>query len=484
MSTFSIIRQPAFLEPAFQNTIAFVVDSTNATASNFKYVFDVYTNPTFAGTYSFRTRVSTYPKTDATCVFSPHYVLKDQLTYNFTPYTTGYTQATQSLTYYYLALGESYNPQISFADTYFFFGFLALTFSTPVDLQVGDIIRIDKDDKTVNPQYDGTASVMAISNNNQLIFTDKLWGVNSVNEGGNIIDVLRFSATSSKLSSFNGTRQYDEISTNFQTRYELNSGTSTRKFLTSFVGEKPVYFKNNEYAVYETLSFLLGTQSNTNWNGLGFKVITYNSSGSQIATYDLPMANTYKTGTTRYNGAAGPANLLAYSPGVNPLMNNNVDKYQIYLYETGTGATWSETRTYKIKRQCREYELITLAFLNKLGGIDYWHFNLLSKYQSKIKRDIIQKVLKYNYAIGDRGIQVINQDIQEEWTINTDYMSDDEALFIKELVESPEVYYLDGTNMLPVIITSDTYEFKSTLNNILIQYTLTFVKAYDTISNV
>jgi len=484
MSTFSIIRQPAFLEPAFQNTIAFVVDSTNATASNFKYVFDVYTNPTFAGTYSFRTRVSTYPKTDATCVFSPHYVLKDQLTYNFTPYTTGYTQATQSLTYYYLALGESYNPQISFADTYWFLGFLALTFSTPVDLQVGDIIRIDKDDKTVNPQYDGTASVMAISNNNQLIFTDKLWGVNSANESGNIVEVLRFPALSSKYSAYNGTRQYDEISTNFQNIYQLSSGTSTRKFLTSFVGEKPVYFKTGEYATYETLSFLLGTQSNTNWNGLGFRIKTYNSSDTLLATYDLPMANSFKTGTPRYNGAAGPANLLAYSPGVNPLMNNNVDKYQIYLYETGTGAIWSETRTYKIKRQCREYELITLAFLNKLGGIDYWTFNLVSKYQSKIKRDVIQRVLQYNYSIGDRGIQVINQDIQEEWTINTDYLSDDEALFIKELVESPEVYYLDGTKMLPIIITTDTYDFKSILNNLLIQYTITFVKAYDTISNV
>ena len=484
MSTFSILRQPSFLEPAYQNTIAFVVDSTNATASNFKYVFDVYTNQLFTGTYSFRTRVSTYPKTDATCVFSPHYVLKDQLTYNFTPYTSGYTQATQSLTYYYLRLGESYNPQISFADTYYFFGLLGLTFSTAVDLQIGDLIRIDKDDKSLNPQYDGTASIIFKSGDNRLFITNKPWGVNSVNESGNVIEVLRFSATSSKYSAYNGTRQYDEISTNFQNIYQLSSGTSTRKFLTSFVGDKPVYFKDGEYATYETLSFLLGTQSNTNWNGLGFRIETYNSSNTLLATYDLPMANAYKTGTPRYNGAAGPANLYPYQPGGNPLMNNSVDKYQIYLYETGTGATWSETRTYKIKRQCREYELITLAFLNKLGGIDYWTFNLVNKYQSKIKRDVIQRVLQYNYSIGDRGRQVINQDIQEEWTINTDYLSDDEALFIKELVESPEVYYLDGVKMLPIIITTDTYDFKSILNNLLIQYTITFVKAYDTISNV
>ena len=484
MSTFSIVRQPSFLEPVYQNTIAFVVDSSNATASNFKYIFDVYTNQLFSGTYSFRTRVSTYPKTDATCVFSPHYVLKDQLSYNFTPYTTTYTQATQSLGYYYLRLGESYNPQISFADTYFFFGLMGLTFSNPVDLQVGDIIRIDKDDKSVNPQYDGTASIVLKDSLNKLFITDKPWGVNSANESGNVIEVLRFSATSSKYSAYNGTRQYDEISTNFQNLYELNSGTSNRKFLTSFVGEKPVYFKTGEYATYETLSFLLGTQSNTNWNSLGFKIQTFDKNNALLLTLTQSMSNSFKTGTPRYDGFAGTANLVGYNIGGNPLMNNNVDKYNVTLFENGTGLTWSETRTYKIKRQCREYELITLAFLNKLGGIDYWTFNLLSKYQSRVNRTTIQKVLQYNYKIGDRGRQVISQNILEEWTINSDYLSDDEALFIKELIESPEVYYLDGINMLPIIITSDTYDFKSTLNNILIQYTITFVKAYDTISNV
>jgi hypothetical protein len=483
MGTFSILTQPNFLEPAYQNTIAFVVDSTNATASNFKYVFDVYTNPTFSATYSFRTRVSTYPRTDATCVFSPHYVLKDQLSYNFSPYTTTYIQATQSLTYYYMRFGESYNPEISFSSTSNFIGLLVISFSQAVDLQSNDIIRIDKDDKSINPQYDGTAKILASGPFNNYI-TDKPFGIASSNEGGNIVEVTRLVATSSKFSSFNGTRQYDEITNNFRTTYELSSGTSNRKFLTSFVGEKPIYFKDGEYATYETLSFLLGTQSNTNWNSLGFKIQSFDINGSPLLTLTQSMSNSFKSGTPRYDGAVGTANLVGYNVGTQSFMNNNVDKYNVTLFENGTGATWSETRTYKIKRQCREYELITLAFLNKLGGVDYWTFNLVSKYQSRINRKTIQKVLQYNYKLGDRGRQVIDQEIREEWTINTDYLNDNEALFIKELVESPEVYYLDGIKLLPIIITSDTYDFKSTLNDILIQYTINFVKAYDTISNV
>lgn len=485
---FNLIRDPNFLEPAFQNTIAFVVSSTNATMSNFRYTFDTYTSDNFNGNYSFRTRVTTYPDQDNNCVFSPHYILVDQLSTSITPYIISFNGASQSLKYYYVNYGESYNPNITFTFSYAASPYMALTFSTTPNLAIGDIIKIDKDDKTINTSYDGTASITTITAGD-IYVTDKAIGTTTIGERGVITDLSRsftnnYSTQSGtyKYTVYNGSRQYEEIGVNFRTKYELNAGTTTRKFLSVFEGEKPIYYKSGEYSTYETLSFILGTASSSNiGNGLGIRIKTFGSTNSVIQSFDISMSSTLPT---RCDAAAGTANLSAWSPGGNPLMNDNVDKYQITLYDTVTSATWSETRTYKIKRHCREYDLITLAFVNKLGGIDYWTFNLVSKYQSKIKRDIIEKVLRYNYSIGDRGRKVINQEIQEEWTINTDYLTDNEALFIKELVESHEVYFLDGTNMLPIVITTDTYDFKSSLNNILVQYTISFIKAYNTISNV
>jgi hypothetical protein len=56
-------------------------------------------------------------------------------------------------------------------------GVLGITFSTPHKLRVGDIIAIDKTDKTVNPLYDGTATVTEVVNNYQIV-TNKKFGVN------------------------------------------------------------------------------------------------------------------------------------------------------------------------------------------------------------------------------------------------------------------------------------------------------------------
>jgi hypothetical protein len=62
---------------------------------------------------------------------------------------------------------------------------VGLTFSAPHMLNVGDIITIDKDDKTINPQYDGEVTVLDVPNEYQII-TDLDWGSNSTAESGSI----------------------------------------------------------------------------------------------------------------------------------------------------------------------------------------------------------------------------------------------------------------------------------------------------------
>ena len=52
---------------------------------------------------------------------------------------------------------------------------VGLTFSVPHMLNVGDTITIDKDDKTINPQYDGETTVLDVPNEYQII-TDLDWG--------------------------------------------------------------------------------------------------------------------------------------------------------------------------------------------------------------------------------------------------------------------------------------------------------------------
>lgn len=86
---------------------------------------------------------------------------------------------------------NSYYPEFRFNDTLWTDGSVGLSFSTPHGFLQGDIIIIDKDDKTINSYYDGTASITEIINDYYVV-TDIPWGSNSVLEAGRVI---RFTAT-------------------------------------------------------------------------------------------------------------------------------------------------------------------------------------------------------------------------------------------------------------------------------------------------
>lgn len=85
---------------------------------------------------------------------------------------------------------ESYTVP-NFVDTIFSSGYVGLTFSSKHGLVVGDLITIDKNDKTINPQYDGEHYVKSVVNDFQIV-TDIEWGYDSNNEGGKItIDISK-----------------------------------------------------------------------------------------------------------------------------------------------------------------------------------------------------------------------------------------------------------------------------------------------------
>jgi hypothetical protein len=71
----------------------------------------------------------------------------------------------------------------NFVDTIFESGSVSLTFSTPHGLAVGDLIKVDKSDKTINPEYDGEHYVTEVINPYQ-IKTDIDWGSNTSLESG------------------------------------------------------------------------------------------------------------------------------------------------------------------------------------------------------------------------------------------------------------------------------------------------------------
>ena len=105
------------------------------------------------------------------------------------------------------------------------------------------------------------------------------------------------------------------------------------------------------------------------------------------------------------------------------------------------------------------------------------NMNLVSKKTLTVNRDTYRKVLGYNYALGDRGSTVLDIDGGYSYKVQSDWINDEESVWLQELISSNEVYVInsDGT-ATPIVLDENSYEIKNSLNdklfNISISYTL------------
>jgi hypothetical protein len=138
-----------------------------------------------------------------------------------------------------------------------------------------------------------------------------------------------------------------------------------------------------------------------------------------------------------------------------PFVNSNtggsvVDHYDIHVRNSQFGfpTTVSEFRKYKIDRNCTNYERQRIVFLNRLGGYDYFNFTLDTKRTLAITRTEYEKMLDWNYNIGDRGKTILAQKAEIKMTMNSNWITENDAIWLEELLTSPEVFLLPNTNVV------------------------------------
>lgn len=447
--TVSVLTTPAALEP-INAPMWFRINSASSGLTDFKYVFrPQYKVEPLSNGY---TTLGTYkipPKPiNGDGLFSPNRALKSFIQNNNNPYTTTWATSVAGLLQYNIKYGFELNPNKTFTDTINVSGNMGLTFSTTHDFAVGDIITINKDNKNYNSSYDGTCSVASVVNTLS-IKTDKVFNTTTplAGETGTVNAQFRISGTSSDCLTWNGTRQYDERTKDF-TIYTL--GDSTKDFLTNYNSTyKPVRLDD-----YETLSFMLSSTASVN-----MIVETYNSSNSLINVYTTAITNpTYR----RLDVGVGPMNLVNNGIpfwGSTGSSSTEVDSYFVTIKSTG-GSSLSEIRKYKIDKTCTNYTKQRLVFLNRAGGWDYFNFTLDSKKSVTISRTEYEKILDWNYNIGDRGKSILAQKAESKMTLNSNWITENDSIWLEELLTSPEVFLMPTTNVVyeapgPIYLTGD-----------------------------
>lgn len=303
---------------------------------------------------------------------------------------------------------------------------------------------------------------------------------------------------------FNGYLKYSDILTMGTGIISNDFGYDLSKFKMSvdtdrFLTNAPA----NQYANledYGTLAVLIVSPA------LSFiRLIYKNSSDVQIGTEDIDKTSanganaTYTTKISErllYFGCF-PANLMRDGSSIfaGLVSAGTIQGGSIVVQAFSSFGAIS--KEYTINVNCpnlKGYESIRLCWLNQWGAWDYYTFTQKSVRSISTKGSTYEQLAgtwneaAYRVDSYKGGKKSFRVNATEKITMNTDFVSESENEMFEELINSPEVYILegyqdDGTSsalnqyVKPVRLTTSSFTKKTVANDKLIQYTFEVEKS-------
>jgi len=128
-----------------------------------------------------------------------------------------------------------------------------------------------------------------------------------------------------------------------------------------------------------------------------------------------------------------------------------------------------------------KFTMYRLHWMNQLGGWEAWNFDKVSTIDENIDRSQFKKFTPLNYSTNDRLKVNYNTVITDVINVQSNWVTDTEAAYLRALFESPLVILETSTNaMIPINITESNYESEKYLNGrTLHNVSLTFEYSYN-----
>lgn len=381
-----------------------------------------------------------------------------------------------------------------FLDNYFYahpilgqlVGFLIPNNIRPTRIEVGDTVVVSQRKAPVIPQttgYDGEWLVVDIITVglNKVIVTNCPWNTASSVVPGVIYakDKYRFTEqiTSTTEWTWNAGLQYKEfLNYNIDDFYISSAPSGQGRFLTN--GPKTRKIREGQIEYLSLINW-----DNTIFFGMTAVYQSYTANGTLIDTHQVSLAPATKVWK-----------VLQLGVGMENLESNldftNAAYYTVYLRDTASPSPnqISETITYLIDKECYRFTQKHIMWLNRLGGWDFYTFNLRSDKTINIDRNEYKRNLRsynstsglYNYSMGDRGRTTYMVKAGEEETVFSNWIRDEELSWLEELYTSPEVYLIeDINNLLPINILDDSFTMGDKNNVGLKSYSITYKHSND-----
>ena len=320
---------------------------------------------------------------------------------------------------------------------------------------------------------------------------------------------------SDSYNIFNGYLKYTDILDLADTPFTQTTGNNfgypiPQKFtLAQDSGQFLTNAPTTQYANvndYGTFSFLTIQSKPTK-----IRLVYYNSSNVSIGQEDVDY--TYSNGAVANLDAKAskrlfyfggfPANLRNWSTAFNALVSAGTIEGGYYTVEPLTGSVTTFGQKYTINVNCpntKGFESIRLCWLNQWGAWDYYTFTMKSSKTISTKGSTYRQLegtwnestYKVNGFKG--GKKAFRVNATEKITMNTDFVNESESEWFEELINSPEVFILNGFQsdiqfsgvltipamnqyVTPVRLTTSSYTKKTIANDKVMQYTFEVEKS-------
>lgn len=481
MITISGAPQP--FQPVF-NPLYYFVDSTNKSEIGFQYILDLYS----AGTQSRISRQMTFPApVSGYGEFGINQILQSSVSFDLNQSSTGSTRNNDAIVNYEAVFGEQYLFQWTYED-YLHAGTIYTASTYPNNyllsgltshiFNVGDLIQVNAASGSPST-LTGVHTVVEVPSQYYIVLGTNFVAGPTLSGTVYYADerLTQYTGLTSGATrvAYNGVMGHKDFKDYDSNDYVLNSGT-TGQFLTNMP---------NDYTVRSDASGWLSAYfSGAVETNYAIHIVT--DDGNEVRI-QAPLAQT-----------TVPAQQLAVFPhqlnqstlifGSQPVIGPTTTAYSAWTEDLSSSARTSEIKTFTVSDKCTKFGVFELLFMDKMGSWISKSFEYNNTRNVNITRSEYQKFIgelsdgKFAYNSIDRGRTNLNTYSITELTLNTGWLTEDDADFLaNNLYASPEVYmkiHGDDIEFWPVIITSNATEVPKYYNKRNIQFPVTLQYAF------
>jgi hypothetical protein len=316
------------------------------------------------------------------------------------------------------------------------------------------------------------------------VSTFKEFYITVTEEYGSPSPSAQLDADSNTVYAINSAQSYlDWLNDTIQNRAFFAAGVQSATFLTN----QPSAIKIRESDSYE-LRFISGTQFASPDH---MRVKTYDSDGVLLKSSEFDNAEKANIDSDQrfLSILVGTDNINDWTVSagdVQPLIASDVAYYEVSL-ESSVDVLVSEIKTFEIDRSCLTDDTYTrIFFLNSLGGFDAFNFTRPNIDTISVEKATygklqgVEDATTFTFNTYQHEKSNFFNKTTQNYKLSSGFVSTEESIWLKELIESPLLYMILDGQFVGVNILTASYEAKTTLREKLFNIEIDVELSIDT----